>query len=152
MSLTPADIGLCVEQETSSKLHFVTRCRPYSDIEAEKWDRGINSDDDDEDDEEDEDIDIDEDAKTDDGDEDWEDIDKHGHPKIRSTHGTKDCMCDKPAAEHPDWTWIVSSEGDKVCRELVSESLKRNQDCYNMHIYNHFTAYGIGEVIDNWVR
>jgi hypothetical protein len=109
-------------------LTFVTVCRPHWDVNLEKWHRGYEDSDDED-----------------------QDLDENRKRKIRRTHGTKDCMCKKSAAENPNWTWVISAEGLAVLQELEMGGRKRNQNSHGMHIYNDFSAYGMAEIVDNWV-
>lgn len=36
-------------------------------------------------------------------------------------------------------------------KELEMQAFNRNQDVQGVYMYNDFTAYGVNEVIDNWV-
>jgi len=36
-------------------------------------------------------------------------------------------------------------------KELEMQAVNRDQDVQGVYMYNDFTAYGINEVIDNWV-
>lgn len=62
-----------------------------------------------------------------------------------------DCVCKDPANDRPEWTWVASEEGLKMYKELEMQAFNRDQDVQGVYMYNDFTAYGINEVIDNWV-
>ena len=36
-------------------------------------------------------------------------------------------------------------------KELEIQAFNRDQDAQGVYMYNDFTAYGINEVVDNWV-
>jgi len=38
-----------------------------------------------------------------------------------------------------------------MCNKLQTQAANRDQDAQGVYMYNDFTAYGINEVIDNWV-
>ncbi|KAH8693005.1 hypothetical protein BGW36DRAFT_302377 [Talaromyces proteolyticus] len=67
------------------------------------------------------------------------------------TCGT-DCVCKAPANDFPQWTWAVSEEGLHTYELLKKQAFNRDQDAQGLYIYNDFTAYGINEVVDNWLK
>jgi hypothetical protein len=54
--------------------------------------------------------------------------------------------------DSPEWPWTMSSSALDKYYKLEKEAENRDQDIQDVYIYNDFTAYGINEVIDNWVR
>lgn len=133
--------------------NFVTICRPGWDTVAEKAENGEDSDsdeahadgwasaneDDDSDNEEFEDLG---EVEIQDNSDEEEDV--------QIDHGP-DCMCKKPARDHPDWIWIFTEEGLKLFAQWQIQAEKRDQDAFGMYIYNDFTAYGLTEVMENQV-
>lgn len=107
---------------------FIGLPRPFWDIEEE-----VPYDEDDEDDEDDE-------SQS-------RDVEDTEAPKAPHDQ-------DKNAAEResPDWLWVMSELAVDKYRQLVEQARKRDQDEHDLHIYNDFSAYGINEVVDNWVR
>ena len=65
--------------------------------------------------------------------------------------GTDACMCEKPAANHPDWKWMISKQGLDHVQYLAKEQWKRDQDAQGEYIYNDFSGYGFQELIENEV-
>src|SRR5271155_708292 len=108
-------------------------CRPHDDISAQK--RAEDSDYDSEEDESEEE----------------ENEDGTGNERARTVCGRRDCMCKKPAAEHPEHKWIISENGYKVTAKLQHEALTRDQDAMDSYQYNDFSGYGFQEVVENHV-
>jgi hypothetical protein len=57
----------------------------------------------------------------------------------------------KLASLHPDWPWVTTVLGLEREQWWTQETLKRDQDDFNMHIYNDFSNYGMVEVMENIV-
>ncbi|KPM38636.1 hypothetical protein AK830_g7919 [Neonectria ditissima] len=55
----------------------------------------------------------------------------------------------KLASLHPDWVRTISMLGQDRARWWQLEATKRDQDDFDMHIYNDFSGYGRIEVIEN---
>jgi hypothetical protein len=62
-----------------------------------------------------------------------------------------DCVSKDPANDRPGWTWAVSEEGLKMYERLEKQAYDRDQDAHGLYIYNDYSAYGINEVVENWV-
>ncbi|KAM0247173.1 hypothetical protein ACHAP5_004252 [Fusarium lateritium] len=86
-------------------------------------------------------------------DEDEEDEEGDGNGKSKDGEKDKDDDKEKPydklASLHPDWPWSFTMRGIDRCDWWQQEALKRNQDEFDMHIYNDFTGYGMHEVMEN---
>jgi hypothetical protein len=69
--------------------------------------------------------------------------------------GGKDLMGSKIAYQlaslHPDHAWVFSLLGGDRSQWWIQESLKRDQDEFEMHVYNDFSNYGNIEVLENIV-
>ena len=104
---------------------FITLCQmPFSNNE---------SDDDDEDDEDDED-----------------ETDKP-NKKPQCDGGKKNCLCQKPAKDHPEHPWIVSRAGfDKFINQRIQVSL-RDPDNFDMYTWNDHAGEGALQVLQNLV-
>jgi hypothetical protein len=57
----------------------------------------------------------------------------------------------KLASLHPDWPWYFTMRADDRLTWWQIEALKRDQDDFDLHIYNDFTAYGMHELMENIV-
>jgi hypothetical protein len=110
----------------------MTLCRPYDDLKLEQeandeWENEEEEDDGEEDDdEEDDDSDV-------------------GF----NCDGGETCMCTKPLAEHPEWTWIVTRGGYEMMGALMTAAAYRDQDNFGQYHFNDFTGYGVQEVVEN---
>ena len=80
------------------------------------------------------------------------DVDEDEEAVKDTCDGGKDCMCTKPAADYPEHKWVVTKHGFELMQEWNVQQAKRNQDCFDMHIFNDFNGYGTCEVIENMVR
>lgn len=58
----------------------------------------------------------------------------------------------EPAKDHPEYTWVMMSEGYKTFTEFKRRSNYCCPDMFTMHIYNDFNGYGLQELIENQVR
>ena len=103
---------------------FVTYCRPYSDITAEREDLYDEDDDD-------------------------ENVDNAKGPLF--TCGTDQCKCRKSLAKFPDWKWVITRKGFQMFLKLQKEAEHRDQDAMDQYHYNDFSGYGFQEVMDNHV-
>jgi len=76
-----------------------------------------------------------------------------GEDEERDEHDlcAADCACKDPANDHPGWIWVLSEEGLKMYRQLEKQAFNRDQDAHGLYVYNDYVAYGINEVVDNWV-
>lgn len=118
-----------------TSLEWITICRPFSDIYAERMQKETEDDDDED-----------------------EDSDDH-YDDITPVEGEdnalrclrKGCVCDKPAAENPTWKWIISRQARRMHIDLGKEAWKRNQDAHGQYHYNDFTGYGFQEAVENMV-
>ncbi|KAI7977837.1 hypothetical protein EIK77_009377 [Talaromyces pinophilus] len=54
--------------------------------------------------------------------------------------------------DSPEWPWTLSSSAIDKYHELKKQAELRDQDMQGVYVYNDFTAYGVNEVVDNWVR
>ncbi|RBR26898.1 uncharacterized protein FIESC28_00324 [Fusarium coffeatum] len=55
----------------------------------------------------------------------------------------------KLASLHPDWPWYFTMRAHDRLTWWQVEALKRDQDDFDLHIYNDFTAYGMHELMEN---
>ena len=59
-----------------------------------------------------------------------------------------DEFCDRVS----DLGFPLSEEGGELLENLDKEVEKRDQDRFDMHIYNDWNGWGISEVLENYVR
>ncbi|CRG91972.1 Pc13g06040 [Talaromyces islandicus] len=57
-----------------------------------------------------------------------------------------------PENESSDCVWIISEEGIAIHDHLEKQAANCDQDEHGLYIYNDFTAYGVNEVVDNWLK
>ncbi|EEA24912.1 hypothetical protein TMatcc_008014 [Talaromyces marneffei ATCC 18224] len=57
-----------------------------------------------------------------------------------------------PDVDSPEWPWIMSSSALDQYNALEKQAENRDQDLQQVYVYNDFTAYGINEVLDNWLK
>ncbi|KAI8258455.1 hypothetical protein K4K58_003281 [Colletotrichum sp. SAR11_239] len=88
-----------------------------------------------------------EDEDEDDEDEDEKESDG---PKPKCDLG-KTCLCEKPAADHPDAPYIIMRAGYYKLMNQQPNVQVRDPDFFGMHTYNDHRAYGIIEIIQNLV-
>ena len=55
------------------------------------------------------------------------------------------------ADDFPEYRWISTKRGRQWFKYWVSEQAKRDQDIFDMYMYNDWTGYGIREVLENQV-
>ena len=55
----------------------------------------------------------------------------------------------KPAEEYPDWPYVISEATAELVTKYSLESIKRDQDTFDMYVSNDFTGCGMQEVIEN---
>ncbi|KAI5918765.1 hypothetical protein F4810DRAFT_554932 [Camillea tinctor] len=119
---------------------YITICPPvmgYEDEDDEDEEDDSEDDDDDDDDDDDGDSVKEEEApRPDDG---------RDGPKC----GKKDCMCFKPASEHPDYPWVVSRAGYRKFFTQHIHAQLRDPDNFDMYTFNDHAGYGILEVVQN---
>lgn len=65
------------------------------------------------------------------------------------SHGEQNTV---PENESSDWVWSISEEGMAIYKHLEKEAAKRDQDLHGLYVYSNFTAYGVNELLDNWVH
>ncbi|KAF3404337.1 hypothetical protein DPV78_002234 [Talaromyces pinophilus] len=54
--------------------------------------------------------------------------------------------------DSPEWPWTLSSSAIDKYHELKKQAELRDQDMQGVYVYNDFTAYGVNEVVDNWLK
>jgi hypothetical protein len=113
----------------------------YICICAVPWDR---SEDDDDDEEE-------SDEEDDDEEDDAEGNGTTKKPKKSACDGGETCICQKPAAEHPDHKFILTRAGFYNFLTQRTMTQLRCPDLFGMYIYNDYFGYGILEVLENLV-
>ncbi|KAK3998164.1 hypothetical protein QBC44DRAFT_376032 [Cladorrhinum sp. PSN332] len=95
--------------------------------------------------------DDDDDEEEDDDDEEDNEEEEGQKEKKKPCDGGKSCMCDKPAADHPEHPWKLTVAGKrKFFVQNVMCSL-RNPDSFGMYTFNDHFAYGVLEVVQNMV-
>ncbi len=65
--------------------------------------------------------------------------------------GGKTCMCHKPAAEHPDHPWIISTGGEQKFLGACNHAIPRDPDHFSMYTWNDHAGQGVMEVVQNLV-
>jgi hypothetical protein len=109
------------------------------------------SDDGDEDEDDDEEEEDEEEKDEDEEDEENKEPENSGKLKRGKCDGGKTCLCDKPAAEHPDHIWKLSAAGkDKFFTQRIHVDL-RSPDTFGMYTFNDHEGYGVLEVLQNLV-
>lgn len=103
----------------------------------------FDNDDEDDDDDEDED------------DEDEDESEGEENDATRSSKakcdGGKTCICQKPAAEHPDHPLTITVAGwEKFAHQMIHTNL-RIPGNFGMYIFNDFAGYGVLEILQNLV-
>jgi hypothetical protein len=61
------------------------------------------------------------------------------------------CLCNKPAAEHPNHTWVVSFAGKHKFHAQEVHCELRCPDNFGMYTINKHYSYGILEVLQNLI-
>ncbi|KAK4133942.1 hypothetical protein BT67DRAFT_381493 [Trichocladium antarcticum] len=113
--------------------NFVCMCQPPF----------LNGDDDDEDDDDEDD--------DDEEDEDEDERNGAGTGKRPRCDGGDTCLCEKPAAEHPDHVWKLSAAGKRKFFTQRTHEQMRCPDNFNMYTFNDHMGYGILELLQNLV-
>ena len=152
-------IKAAVDESLEQDSDWVSLCRPYWDKEAEFGEMEGEEDEEDEGDEEDEDNQEDDSYsdQDEDGGGDEEAEGDTGNINPDSCASSKPCKRNKGCVEgdladnHPGWPWAFTRKGLDRYSYWVQESMKRDQDSFNMHIYNDWSGYGIMEVLENMV-
>ncbi|EXJ72456.1 uncharacterized protein A1O5_04960 [Cladophialophora psammophila CBS 110553] len=135
--------GHATAQTIAPEFNFLTLCRPWEDVEAEKQVNGLEYDPSEEYEEEDEaHSEVDEDEEAAPG-----DTSMAGQRK--SICGKKKCICKLPASEHPEHNWILTTEGYRLVARLQWEIEIRDQDKFGEHFFSDFNGYGFQEVMEN---
>src|SRR6185437_14529417 len=83
----------------------------------------------------------------------WEDeqSDDEDNPQESSDRcdGGQSCLCNKPAADHPEHPWLITYAGwRKFYTQHIHASL-RCPDNFDMYTYNDHAGYGMLEVVQN---
>jgi hypothetical protein len=96
--------------------------------------------------------DDDEEDEDDDDDEENEDAEASDKPKKQpSCDGGETCLCDKPAAEHPDHIWKFTAAGKRKFFTQQIHCQLRCPDYFRMYTFNDHVGYGILEVLENLI-
>ena len=93
--------------------------------------------------------DSDDDGSNDDGSDDDDDDDDDG--KEKKCDGGKTCLCEKPAADHPDHVWKLSSAGKRKFFVQYTHFALRCPDNFDMYTFNDHTGYGVLEMVQNLI-
>ena len=91
--------------------------------------------------------DSDDDGSNDDGSDDDDDDDG----KEKKCDGGKTCLCEKPAADHPDHVWKLSSAGKRKFFVQYTHFALRCPDNFDMYTFNDHTGYGVLEMVQNLI-
>lgn len=148
MRETAQDHDPLEEDEGNDDWDFVCVARPRAERIRDEDDE---EDDEDEDDEDDDDEEGEDESECDDEDEDngnYEQKKAAAKAKMFKKLGP----VGKLASLHPEHVWAFSMLGQDRGEWWAQETLKRDQDSFDMHIYNDFTWYGQLEVMENIVR
>lgn len=108
-------------------------------------------DDDDEDDSDEDDDEDDEDESEDDDEDEGDGSDEQKKAAAKAKMFKKFGPVGKLASRYPEHIWVFSMLGEDRGQWWIQETLKRDQDNFDMHIYNDFTWYGQFEVMENIV-
>lgn len=68
--------------------------------------------------------------------------------ELQTCGGGKKCLCKKPADDYPDHRWIMTKKGFEMTLEWQTEQAKRDQDNFDMYIFNDWSGYGVVEVME----
>ncbi|EED13440.1 conserved hypothetical protein [Talaromyces stipitatus ATCC 10500] len=69
----------------------------------------------------------------------------------RRCDGGVTCICEKPAADHPEHTWVISKAGhSRYFTQRIHLSL-RCPDMFEMYTFNDHEPYGVIEVVENMI-
>jgi len=110
--------------EVVNDFEFVTFGRPYFDIRAEfREDEDFDSDDEDS----------------------CKEIKKQAQEE-------SDKYTDKLWKDFPEHKWAVSRKGKALLEGYALQSMKCDQDSFDMYIYNDWSSYGEQEIAENMVR
>ncbi len=62
----------------------------------------------------------------------------------------KNCMCGKPAAEHPEHVWKITRAGrQKYFMQALHANLRNPNSFGDMYVFKNFDLYGMIEVVQN---
>ena len=78
---------------------------------------------------------------------DLEDIKTGKH--IQTAARYKERYDGKPAEKFPNWPYVISQATAELVKKYSLESIKRDEDSFDMVVSNDFTGYGLQEVIEN---
>ena len=78
---------------------------------------------------------------------DLEDIKTGKH--IQTAARYKERYDGKPAEKFPNWPYVISQVTAELVKKYSLESIKRDEDSFDMVVSNDFTGYGLQEVIEN---
>ncbi|KAL9117753.1 MAG: hypothetical protein Q9187_005708 [Circinaria calcarea] len=79
----------------------------------------------------------------------YEDSEDEEAAEQADTCGSKRCICDQAADDHPGHTWVFTKAGKAAFAKWFEEQMKRDQDEHGLYIYNDFSGYGATEVMEN---
>jgi len=51
--------------------------------------------------------------------------------------------------EVPEWPWVITKMGNYLVNVYTDQAERRDQDNFDMYVYNDFTGYGLQEVVEN---
>ncbi|KAK6430393.1 hypothetical protein LTR95_013449 [Oleoguttula sp. CCFEE 5521] len=58
-------------------------------------------------------------------------------------------MFKRPAADHPEWQWVMMWRSWTICCDYMRQADYRNPDLFGMYIYNDWHGWGLNELIEN---
>lgn len=62
-----------------------------------------------------------------------------------------DRLWQKPAAEHPEWKWVLLKESFEMLNEWCRLAQYCDPDSFGMYVFNDFHGYGLIEILENAV-
>ncbi|KAL2126547.1 hypothetical protein VTI74DRAFT_708 [Chaetomium olivicolor] len=96
-----------------------------------------------------------EDEDEDDADKENEETEEDGEPRKSSKRvkcdGGETCLCNKPAADHPEHVWQLTFAGKKKFFAQQIHFQLRCQDYFHMYVFNKYEGYGVLEMLQNLV-
>lgn len=127
-----------MEEDRERAYSYICMCRRLFESHNDRRDDDEDEFDEDEDDE-------DEDGE---GDGDQTDRPEVQKSKNRCDHG-KTCVCNKPAAEHPDHPYVTTYAAKQKYLTMHIMCDLRLPDLFDMYTFNDHEAYGVLEVVQN---
>ncbi|KAB5513582.1 hypothetical protein GE09DRAFT_1179704 [Coniochaeta sp. 2T2.1] len=83
--------------------------------------------------------------------EDEEEEEDDENPNKPKCDGGKTCVCQKPAAEHPEHKMLTTNAGFDKFLARRTMIYVRNADMFSLHFYNDYRGYGALEVFESLI-